>query len=180
MMAIAFILSIKASKHIFRISMKTLTDITSNLNTKINTKADSTVITTLASKDELLSGLSGKANSSHRHNWSDIDGKPSIPSNPNSFIVASWRSGANWYRKYSDGFIEQGGAQTVTGAQGEYTMNLNIAFTSTNYTAFCNTYTSMQSNRESCGIKSKATSSFRYYTRTSENGVWRDWVAYGY
>ena len=164
----------------------TLTDITSSIKSSLDAKlgksdkASSASIADQVAWRNVSNIPSSFPPSDHRHNWSDIDGKPSIPSNPNSFIVASWRSGANWYRKYSDGFIEQGGAQTVTGAHGEYTMNLNIAFTSTNYTAFCNTYTSMQSNRESCGIKSKATSSFRYYTRTSENGVWRDWVAYGY
>lgn len=29
-------------------------------------------------------------------------------------LIDSWRSGANWYRKYSDGFIEQGGTLQLT------------------------------------------------------------------
>ena len=33
---------------------------------------------------------------------------------PNATIRQTWRSGSNWWRKYSDGFIEQGGVYTST------------------------------------------------------------------
>ena len=43
-------------------------------------------------------------------------------------LAASWKSGKNWYRKYSDGWIEQGG----TSPAGKVT--LHLPFSNTNYT----------------------------------------------
>ena len=45
-----------------------------------------------------------------------------------SYVTTTWTSGNNWYRKYSDGWIEQGG---YIGRQVTVTTNFNIAFTST-------------------------------------------------
>ena len=51
--------------------------------------------------------------------------------------VESWRSGYNWYRKYSDGFIEQGGTFGAnTGSWADVTFSLPIAFSNTNYNIF--------------------------------------------
>ena len=49
----------------------------------------------------------------------------------NAYIVETWRSGNNWYRKYSDGWIEQGGYIEQTKINS---FSLNTAFTSTQYT----------------------------------------------
>ena len=52
-------------------------------------------------------------------------------------LVSSWRSGYNWYRKYSDGFIEQGGTFGAnTGAWADATLTFPIAFSNTNYNLF--------------------------------------------
>lgn len=32
---------------------------------------------------------------------------------PKAYVAKTWRSGSNWYREWSDGFIEQGGVATV-------------------------------------------------------------------
>ena len=48
--------------------------------------------------------------------------------------VETWQSGANWCRKYSDGWIEQGGF-VKHGAVNNYTVTFNTAFKDTNYTA---------------------------------------------
>ena len=45
-----------------------------------------------------------------------------------SFIVESWRSGTEWYRKYSDGTIEQGGYTSTT------TATYPLPFANTDYT----------------------------------------------
>lgn len=45
-----------------------------------------------------------------------------------SFIVESWRSGTEWYRKYSDGTIEQGGYVSTT------TATYPLPFANTDYT----------------------------------------------
>ena len=56
------------------------------------------------------------------------DGKPIIR------LVASWRSGTSWYRKYSDGFIEQGGRFTYSQTNGGHAkLNFHTSFSNTNY-----------------------------------------------
>ena len=35
-----------------------------------------------------------------------------------SFVVETWRDGANWYRLYNDGWCEQGGSSTGNGNSG--------------------------------------------------------------
>ena len=112
--------------------------------------------------------------------WANVSGKPAIPATPNTYITASWRSGNNWYLKFANGFIMQGGCYTVGAENGAININLNIAFATSTYTAFANLYTSMQANYESCGVSSKWASGFSIYSRTSQTGVWRDWVAFGY
>lgn len=45
--------------------------------------------------------------------------------------VSRWTSGSSWYRKYSDGWIEQGGIATVTWE----TVTFVVPFSNTNYTS---------------------------------------------
>ena len=47
-------------------------------------------------------------------------------------VTATWRSGTNWYTKYSDGWIEQGGQFTMSGTG--YDLTFNTPFTTTDYT----------------------------------------------
>lgn len=41
--------------------------------------------------------------------YNDLSNKPSIPANPKAYIVETYRNGTEWYRVWSDGWIEQGG-----------------------------------------------------------------------
>lgn len=50
----------------------------------------------------------------------------------NVYLVDSYQSGVNWYRKWSDGWIEQGGWQGTLSTN--VTVTLNTPFTTTNYT----------------------------------------------
>ena len=52
--------------------------------------------------------------------------------NSTPHIIDSWSNGKNWYRKYSDGWIEQGGWQGASSTNT--TVTLNTPFTTTNYT----------------------------------------------
>ena len=112
--------------------------------------------------------------------WANVSGKPAIPATPNTYITASWRSGNNWYLKFANGFIMQGGCYTVGSEHGAINIGLHTAFSTASYTAIANLYTSMQSNYEGCGVSSKWTTGFAIYSRTSQTGVWRDWIAFGY
>lgn len=51
-----------------------------------------------------------------------------------AYIVASWRNGANWYRKWSDNTLEQGGiVETPNNTSGDTTISFNLQFADTNY-----------------------------------------------
>lgn len=50
-------------------------------------------------------------------------------------LIESYISGTTWYRKYSDGWIEQGGRVTTTASSG--TVTFYKAFSNTNYGIFC-------------------------------------------
>lgn len=63
--------------------------------------------------------------------WANVTGKPSIPNSPKAYITETWHSGANWWRKFSDGWIEQGGYINV-GYERDYTFN--TPFKTTNHT----------------------------------------------
>lgn len=45
-----------------------------------------------------------------------------------SYISETWKSGQSWYRKYSDGFIEQGGFISI-GSSSEVTTTFFVPFT---------------------------------------------------
>lgn len=49
---------------------------------------------------------------------------------PKAYITTTWHSETSWYRKWSDGWIEQGGRITTTTT----IVSLHTAFTDTNYT----------------------------------------------
>lgn len=48
--------------------------------------------------------------------YNDLSNKPSFPATPNAYVTQTWRSGASWYRRWSDGFIEQGGSLSANSA----------------------------------------------------------------
>lgn len=58
------------------------------------------------SKGNVSLGLHAVATSG---NYNDLTNKPSIPATPNAYVTKTWRSGDQWYRRWSDGRLEQGG-----------------------------------------------------------------------
>ena len=52
---------------------------------------------------------------------------------PNAYVTESWRSGNNWYRKWSNGFIEQGGLFVNWNGAIVRSFSLNTPFSSKNY-----------------------------------------------
>jgi hypothetical protein len=62
------------------------------------------------------------------------DGTLVWDSKPIIRLVASWKSGTSWYRKYSDGFIEQGGRFTYSQTNsGHVKLSFHTSFSNTNY-----------------------------------------------
>lgn len=63
--------------------------------------------------------------------WAKIlTANPQNANNP--YVIATYHSGSTWYRKWSDGFIEQGGITAYSGTGGKR-ITLPTAFASTNY-----------------------------------------------
>ena len=90
-------------------------------------------------------------------------------------VVAESYSANSWYRKYSDGWIEQGGK--TTGSSG-FTLTFPLAFRNTNYSFVCNT----QGNSTGYGYKRSAWISSRTATTVtlgSDAGDPAVWYACG-
>ena len=90
-------------------------------------------------------------------------------------VVAESYGANSWYRKYSDGWIEQGGKTT---GSSEVTLTFPLAFSNTNYSFVCNT----QGNSTSYGYKRSAWISSRTATTVtlgSDAGDPAVWYACG-
>ena len=97
----------------------------------------------------LTTGLNGKLGKTEKANsakvadtansvaWSNVTGRPSIPSSPDAYVTKSWKSDTNWYKKWSNGLIEQGGyIEVVSGSSDNVTVSLPIPFSNTIYFAW--------------------------------------------
>lgn len=136
---------------------------TAKLAERATSDANGNAITdTYATKTELASGLESKQPSGNyalkselqwdtisgkpsfatvatTGNYNDLVNKPSIPASPKAYITQTWHSGNNWYRVWSDGFIEQGGVSSIVrGSDAVTTVSLNTPFTSSNYSVAIN------------------------------------------
>lgn len=102
-----------------------------------------------------------------------------------AYVSQTWRSGTNWYRKWSDGFIEQGGYKT--GEFDETTKhNLNTPFTNNSYTILVSGGQRKDAPKDNAGmgVINKTTT---YFTVEADRAQWRNqiylqmsWIAYGY
>ena len=52
---------------------------------------------------------------------------PNVPASVSGYVTSTWRSGNNWYRRWSDGFVEQGGDLSST--SGSKTFHTNFSNT---------------------------------------------------
>lgn len=120
-----------------------LDGVTSNVQTQLNAKqatvtGGATTITgsNLTANRALISNSSGKVAVSAvtSTELGYLDGVTSkIQTQLNAKPTCTyWKSGASWYRKYSDGFIEQGGKSNAV--QSGTIITLHTAFSNTNYT----------------------------------------------
>lgn len=85
-------------------------------------------------------------------------------------VTATWRSGTNWYTKYSDGWIEQGG-RTI--GSTEHTVTFNVPFTTN-----CNVIASTSSGVLS--VKNITTTQFNIFVYQPGVTPTNDWYACGY
>lgn len=97
-------------------------------------------------------------------------------------LSASWRSGRSWYRKYADGWIEQGGYYTVSHSTSSQSRNLHTPFSSSDYTLLISAIGNGRFN-DNVNIVGKATTTFNVASGTESSGgnapVGIEWYACG-
>lgn len=110
---------------------------------------------------------------------SRIDAKPA----PNAYIVSTWKSGSSWYRKWSDGWIEQGGEVDTVNSSWT-TINFHKPYTRTNYTVHATTTGSSMANEYGAWVNPVSAQYFQLALRGySGNRVGHSacrWTACGY
>ena len=95
-----------------------------------------------------------------------------------AFVTETGKSGTIWYRKYSDGWIEQGGTVSISGWQIP-TITLLKAFSNTNYTISVSGISYGGSYHAIGCLQSKTTTSFTHYFY-NDKGINPSWYACGY
>ena len=94
---------------------------------------------------------------------------------PKAHITTTWHSGTSWYRKWSDGWIEQGGRITTSTT----TISFHTAFKDTNYTIIVSQNGPESANVCRAAISARATSNFTI--QRIENAMLPySWFACGY
>ena len=96
---------------------------------------------------------------------------------PSAYITKTWRSGASWYRKWSDGWIEQGG-RFLKNRDQELTISFNVPFTQEYYTLTFGTSVGNTGQISLPIVQSRTTTNF-----TLAKASWSytaDWYACGY
>lgn len=66
-------------------------------------------------------------------NYNDLTNKPNIPTPPDDYVVDFYRSGANWYRKWASGLMEQSFVTTTSSSLGTKISFLKPLTTTTPY-----------------------------------------------
>lgn len=99
----------------------------------------------------------------------------SLKDTPKAHITTTWHSGTSWYRKWSDGWIEQGGRITTKVT----TISFHAAFKDTNYTVTVSQNSSASANVSRVAISARATSNFTIPT-IEDAALPFSWFACGY
>jgi len=102
-----------------------------------------------------------------------FNGKQDVLPNTVDYVVESYRNGANWYRIYKSGWVEQGG-QTTTGG----TTNLLKNFSHTDYTVEISLL-EMSAYPYGWRVYDRTVSNFKSAGDNGSNGKQSMWVAFG-
>lgn len=94
---------------------------------------------------------------------------------PVRYVTETWSSGTEWYTKYNDGWIEQGG-QTANASGG--TVTLYVAHKDANYTVVMNTTGSADYFHFSPSVSSRTETTFNWHAYQGVHP--RTWMSCGY
>lgn len=113
--------------------------------------------------------LSSKANTDLSNVSSNID-----------YVVETYRSDADWYRKYKSGWVEQGGRLNVSG-YGKGTITLKKSYSDTNYTVTCAITSTAEPNTYNTAMKVGVSSktAISYDNGSNGNAFILYWQTYG-
>lgn len=114
----------------------------------------------------MITGLATVATSG---SYNDLSNKPTIPATPKAYVTETWVNGTDWYRKWSDGWCEQGG-----GPRGNGTQTLHVPYRDANWTCV----TGQIGGDGTTRIHSKTTTTF--YQGGYRVSCSSQWVAMGY
>ena len=107
---------------------------------------------------------------------SAVEAKPIF--NAKAYITETWSNDTSWYRKYSDGWIEQGGEYTKE-RDTNITVTFPVAFKDTNYTISSSQYSRLTSSESPvCDFTVKTNTGFAH--NYASWGSKRGWFACGY
>ena len=107
---------------------------------------------------------------------SAVEAKPIL--NAKAYITETWSNDTSWYRKYSDGWIEQGGEYTKE-RDTNSTVTFPVAFKDTNYSISTSQYSRLTSSEAAvCDFTGKTNTGFAH-NYASWGSKW-GWYACGY
>lgn len=104
------------------------------------------------------------------------DGSLNIDSNKVVYISETWQQGLSWYRKYSDGWIEQGGEFTKQ-RDTNITITFPLAFKNTNYNITTSQYAQI-GDTPTCAFTNKSNTGITH--NCGSLGYKWGWYACGY
>ena len=95
------------------------------------------------------------------------------------FVIETWKEGTEWYRKYSDGWVEQGGV--VTAPANSKVSSFYVPFIDTNYTLIASPRLAGGTfwNDPACASP-ETSSTFRYGAYNGNDSIKMTWYACGY
>ena len=89
---------------------------------------------------------------------------------PKAYVTEAWHNGTSWYRKWPDGWIEQGGYNAGGSDYGDSTVTLPTSFVGTDYSVFVQDWNGDRAYDSA--LISKTNSSYLIRTRFGKNFHW--------
>lgn len=111
----------------------------------------------------------------------------SLNNPPQRYLVEEGQNVRNWWRLYSDGWLEQGGTYERDSESGDWSISLNFnkPFRNGNITIMATDLgTNSTSYARACSVRNLTSTSFMIVTSSSwardTKSKWVNWVAYGW
>lgn len=94
------------------------------------------------------------------------------------FVIETWKEGSEWYRKYSDGWVEQGGI--VSAPSISKISNFYVPFIDTNYTILATPRVNGNFWQYPACVHPDTPSTFRHGSYSGSDSLNMNWFACGY